>query len=147
MASVGLALLAGAAIGLQANLNARLGVLLGNPLLASAVAFACSATCVTAVWVSGGSALPESDVLRRVPPYLWLAGGALAALGVALTYHLIPRVGLGPVMSLVLTAQVSVALATSHFGWLGMPVRELNLLRTCGWLAVVGGVVALNWEA
>lgn len=93
-----LASLAGSAIALQAVMNARLGVLLHNPLLATTIAFgsACLVTLTGVLLLNRN--LPDSSSLQKIPVYLWGAG-LLSAFGVGTFYYLIPKMGAGPMMS------------------------------------------------
>lgn len=141
-----LALLAGAAIATQASLNARLGVLLNNSLLGTAIAF--SSSCLLTLLAVGISTkqYPSAESVRAVPLYLWFSGGLLSAFGVAMFYFLIPKMGVGNMMSYALTGQILVAVLASHFGWLGLPIKSLNAVRLLGLVALIAGIVLINRE-
>jgi transporter family-2 protein len=140
-----LALAAGAAIAVQATMNAQLGVLLRNSLLGTAIAFGLSClVSLLAVAVSTRH-YPSLASLQAVPLYLW-CGGLLSAFGVGLFYFLIPRMGAGSMMSFALTGQILVAIIASHFGWFELPVKPVTLARGLGVLALVLGIVLINWE-
>ncbi|MFA5496166.1 MAG: DMT family transporter [Porticoccaceae bacterium] len=141
-----LALIAGAAIATQASMNARLGVILQSSLLGTAVAFAfsCLFTLVAAALLT--TDYPSAGEVRSVPPYLWFSGGALAALGVGLFYYLIPKMGIGPMMSYALTGQLLVAITASHFGWFELPVKSFNASRALGVVALAIGIILINRE-
>ncbi|GAB6147223.1 DMT family transporter [Desulfocicer niacini] len=59
---------------------------------------------------------PQAEAIRSVPFYLWFLGGALSSFGVAMFYYLTPKMGVGPMMSYALTAQLLIAITASHFG-------------------------------
>lgn len=140
-----LALMAGAAIAVQAGMNAQLGVLLRNSLLGTAVAFAVSCLLsLLAVMVSTRQ-YPQLESIQAVPLYLWF-GGVLSVFGVGMFYFLIPKMGAGPMMSFALTGQIVVAIIASHFGWFDLPVKPVNSLRIMGVLALVAGILLINWE-
>lgn len=141
-----LALIAGAAIATQAGINARLGVLLDNALIGAAVAFFCSGLfTLSAVFLSTRH-YPQAEVIRSVPLYLWFAGGAFSAFGVAMFYFLIPRMGVGPMMAYALTGQILVAMTASHFGWFDLPVTPVNGVKIVGVMTLVSGMLLINWE-
>ena len=140
-----LALLAGAAIAVQASMNARLGVLLGNSLLGASFAFFSSFLLTLGALVLGARSYPSISVVRAVPVHLWLSG-VLSAFGVAMFYYLIPRMGVGAMMSYALTGQIVVAVVASHFGWFELPVRPVDALRIAGVAALISGIVLINWE-
>lgn len=141
-----LALLAGAAIATQAGMNAQLGMLLDNSLLGTAIVFACSCLFSLGAFWAFSNTYPTLENVRAVPIYLWFGGGAISAFGVALFYYLIPKMGIGSMMSYALTGQILLAVTANHFGWFEMPVKPINLLKFTGVLALVIGVLFINWE-
>ncbi|MDF2183124.1 DMT family transporter [Neptuniibacter sp. CAU 1671] len=138
-----LALLAGAAIATQASMNARLGVLLHSSLWATAIAFGVSCSVIVLATALTTPQLPWRQA-GAVPGYLWFSGGALAALGVGLFYALIPKMGVGPMMSYALTGQLLVAIVSSHFGWFELPIKPITIERLSGVLALIAGIVLIN---
>jgi transporter family-2 protein len=89
--------------------------------------------------------MPSVDRLQAVPLYLW-GGGIISAFGVGMFYFLIPRMGVGPMMSFALTGQIVLAVIASHFGWFDQPVKPMNLTRVIGLLILVAGVSLIYWE-
>lgn len=140
-----LALAAGAAIAVQASMNSQLGVLLRNPMLGTAVAFAVSLLFSLLAMAVSSRQYPQLESIQAVPFYLWF-GGALSAFGVGMFYFLIPLMGVGPMMSYALTGQILVAVVASHFGWFDLPARPVNGARALGVLALIVGVVLINRE-
>lgn len=141
------ALFAGAAIALQAAMNARLGSLLGSPLLASCVAFAGGIVFSVIAVLALQRQLPARALVSAVPTYLWLGGGLLSALGISTLYFLIPKLGMGQLMALALTGQLLVAMLVGHFGWFELPHRPVNGIRLLGVVALLAGVLLINWDA
>ena len=139
-----LALLAGAAIATQASMNARLGVLLQSSLSATAVAFGMSCLFTLTALALAGQHVPGWQDARTVPPYLWFSGGILASTGVGLFYFLIPKMGIGPMMSYALTGQLLIAVISSHFGWFELPLKPFTLTRAFGITALIVGTVIIN---
>ncbi len=138
-----LAVLAGAALAMQASMNAQLGVLLHSPLLASCIAFSLGAL-VSALAVAASHREQSVAVLAaNVPLWLWF-GGLLSAVGVGLFYYLIPRMGLGPMMSVAMSSQLAVAVLSSHFGWFDLPERPVDAERLIGLAALGLGVYLVN---
>ncbi len=140
-----LAVSAGAAIAIQAGMNARLGVELGSSMLGTSVAFAVACLASLLVLLLQWDGLPGLDRLEGVPAYLWL-GGVLSAFGVGMFYFLIPRMGVGPMMAFALTGQILLAVICSHFGWFDQPVRPMNATRLAGLLVLIAGVSLIYWE-
>jgi bacterial/archaeal transporter family-2 protein len=138
-----LALCAGAAIAVQAGMNAQLGVLLKNPLLSAAVTFVVACVCVMTVVLITARELPSLINVQTVPVHLWFSG-AISAFGVASFYFLIPRMGVGAMMSFGLTGQLLVAMLISHWGFFDLPVKSINLSKLLGVIAMIAGIVLIN---
>ncbi|MCE2572973.1 DMT family transporter [Motilimonas eburnea] len=141
-----LALAAGGAIALQASMNAQLGVLLKSAMLATSVAFLCSCLFTVAALLTATKQYPQWHEVRAVPIYLWFSGGALSAFGVAMFYYLIPKMGVGSMMSYALSGQIIIAVLASHFGWFDLPVKPLSLVKLIGAVTLIFGVFLLNLE-
>ncbi|MDU0352678.1 DMT family transporter [Paraglaciecola aquimarina] len=142
-----LAVLAGAAIALQASMNAQLGMLLKSSMLATSIAFMVSFGFAVLVTIATTHRYPQLSDLGNVPFYLWFSGGALAAFGVGMFYFLIPKMGVGAVMSFALTGQLCVAIFASHFGWFELPIKQLDWFKCIGLLMLVSGVFLINWHS
>lgn len=138
-----LALVAGAAIALQAGLNTSLGQRLGSPLYATVVAFGAgfAFAALAALLLARTSGGPS---LRGVPPHLWFAGGLLGVFALVSFYWLIPRLGIGTTLSLTLTSQLLVALLAGHFGWFGLPPSPLSTTRLVGAGTLLLGILLVT---
>lgn len=140
------AFMAGAAIALQASMNAQLGVFLKNSLLATSVAFASSFIFTSLAVVVFSKEYPSANAIRSVPVYLWFSGGVLSAFGIAMFYYLIPKMGIGAMLSYALTGQILVAIIAGHFGWFDLPVKPITVAKFSGLLALIVGIVLINRE-
>lgn len=141
-----LALVAGAAIAFQAVMNAKLGVLLKSSMLGTSIAFLFSCIFTIAAMMLFTKQYPQMAEIKSVPLYLWFSGGALSAFGVGISYYLIPKMGVGSMMSYALSGQILIAIIASHFGWFDLPVKPINLIKVSGAISLVIGVLLLNWE-
>jgi len=141
-----LALVAGAAIAIQASINAQLGVMLKSSLLGTTVAFSCSFLFTLIAVVASTKHYPQANEIKSIPVYFWFTGGALSAFGVALFYYLIPKMGVGAMMSYALTGQMVIAVIASHFGWFDLPVKHLQSTHLIGLVALLNGVFLINME-
>jgi transporter family-2 protein len=141
-----LALAAGAAISVQATMNAQLGVLLNNSMLGTSIAFIFSGLFALIFMAISTKHYPVLDDIKTVPTYLWFSGGALSAFGVGSFYYLIPKMGVGPMMAYALSGQLVIAMIASHFGWFDLPTKSINLLKITGALSLFIGVLLINWE-
>jgi transporter family-2 protein len=127
-----LALLSGGAIAVQATMNARLGQLLGSPLYATTVAFGVGFVLVATVALVYSRLVAPPRGLAAVPLQLWCAGGLLGTLALVSLYWLIPKIGIGPTVSLALAGQLLVALVAGHLGWFGLPRTPITATRAVG---------------
>ena len=144
MVYVLLACLAGAAIALQSSMNAMLGVLLKSPILATTCAFLVSGCYAFVVYATTERPSIDADVLAKVPWYLWTIGGLFSVVGVGLSYFLIPKMGIGNLMSLVLTGQLLMAMVINHFGWFGAKPSVVTLTKVAGIFALLIGIYLVN---
>ncbi|WP_340679047.1 DMT family transporter [Paraglaciecola sp.] len=141
-----LALMAGAAIAIQATMNAQLGVLLKSSILGTSIAFFVAGLFAFSAVLITTKQYPQMMDIKSVPLYLWFAGGALSAFGVGMFYYLIPKMGVGSMMSYALSGQILIAITASHFGWFDMPVKPINAVKLTGAISLIVGVLLLNWE-
>ncbi|MEW6996133.1 DMT family transporter [Colwelliaceae bacterium BS250] len=141
-----LALAAGAAIAIQASMNAQLGVLLKSSMMGTSIAFFFSCVFAVTAMLLSIKHYPQIADIKAVPGYLWFSGGALSAFGVGMFYYLIPKMGVGSMMSYALSGQILIAIIASHFGWFELPVRPITTLKVVGVFSLIAGVLLLNWE-
>ena len=141
-----IAFLAGAMIALQATVNSRLGVLVGSALLGTSIAYLSGFFFVTAAYFIAARDFPTSSQIQGAPWLLWIAGGALGALALTTFYYLIPKLGVGPMMSFALSGQLLVGVVISHFGWLEFPVHPFDETRMLGVCALITGIILVNWS-
>jgi len=137
-----MAVLAGAALPVQAAINGQFRGLLGSPVLTSFISFLMG-TLVLATIHFGvmGGALPSLATLARTSPWMWL-GGPLGTLFVLAAIIVTPKIGAANMIGLVIAGQLCMALLLDHFGWIGLPGREVNTLRLIGaGLLVVGALL------
>jgi len=141
-----LALTAGVAITIQATMNAQLGVLLKSSMLGTSIALLFSCMFSVLAMMISTNQYPQMDEIKSVPLYLWFSGGALSAFGVGVFYYLIPKMGVGSMMSYALSGQMLIAIVASHFGWFDLPVKPINVIKAFGAISLITGVLLLNWE-
>lgn len=140
-----MALVAGAAIAVQAAMNARLGVLLNSSMVATSIAFFTSLFFTVVVMLVFTKQYPELVEIKSVPVFLWFSG-VLSALGISLFYYLIPKMGVGNMMSYALTGQLLMAIVASHFGWFDLPIKQIGAIKSAGATLLIIGVILINWE-
>tara|TARA_R110001599_G_scaffold353540_2_gene593689 strand:- start:1119 stop:1568 length:450 start_codon:yes stop_codon:yes gene_type:complete len=141
-----LAFLGGIFLALQGGLNAHLGVLLKNPLLASVIAFFSSFIFAVTIAVFSIDKFPSVNQLKGVPTYLWFTGGLFSVIGISLYYYTIPKLGVSTMISLGLCGQLIFAVIAGHYGWLNLPIEPLTFKRISGIIAMIAGILLINWK-
>ena len=145
-----IAMLAGSCIAIQAAMNARLGQLFNNAWLATGYAFLTSFLLVAAFVVCFHHkqvvAQWQTVNFSQIPWYLWLSC-LLSVIGVGSMYWLIPKMGVGNLMSYALTGQILFAMVISHFGLFESPQKLLNNTKLLGSALLIVGIILINKES
>ncbi len=137
----------GALLPLQALINARLGTQTQGPLYASFVSFLVG-TCVLGVLLlATRTPLAPGAPVASLPGWIWM-GGVIGAAFVFAATLLVPKLGAGAMICLVVLGQVVASLLLDHFGVLGAQ-RPADLVRVLGALLVIIGaaLVVRPWHA
>ncbi len=138
------AVLAGAALPVQAGINIHLRQLFGNPLRASFVQFTVGALFLFALTLLlAREPWPGAGALGRAPGWVW-TGGLLGALYVVSAIVLVPRLGSAVTFALVVAGQMGISLAIDRFGLFGLHAAPLSLTRLGGAALLVAGVLLIR---
>ncbi|MBU1248429.1 MAG: DMT family transporter [Proteobacteria bacterium] len=140
-----LALAVGVFVPLQAGVNVRLKLALGNdPMSAAFVSFAVG-TVVLGAWVfSWGSGLGGLvGAVDRGPWWMW-TGGVMGAFFVASTIVLAANLGAASMLVWVIASQLMAGVLMDHYGLVGYAVREVSPLRLVGVGFLVAGAVLVQ---
>lgn len=139
-----MAFMGGVFLALQGTLNARLGVRMGNPILASLVAFSCSAVIVFIYVLFSKPKYVSFEELKNIPLYLWFTGGLCSVVGISMYYYTIPKLGAANMISIGLCGQLIFSVVASHFGWFELPVDTVSIKKIGGLMAMILGVLLIN---
>ena len=141
-----LVLLVGAALPLQALVNARLAQLSHGSLFASLVSFCVGTLALAAGWLATRPPAFDIAALARMPWWVW-SGGVLGAAFVAVATLMIPRMGAASLICLVVFGQMAGSLLLDHFGVLH-PRQPADALRVLGMVLVAVGalLVVKPWQ-
>jgi transporter family-2 protein len=139
-----LAFIGGVFLAIQGGMNAQLGVLLKNPLLASLVAFFFSASFALLFLVFSIKNIPGIDQLKEVPFYLWFSGALFSVLGISLYYYTIPKLGISTMISLGLSGQLIFSVIAGHFGWFNFPAEPINYKKMIAIASMIFGIILIN---
>ena len=141
MAGIGI----GLTVAVQSAINNQLKLALGgSTLLAALVSFVVGGLCLLGVYWASGQRLSQLLLLQNTPWWM-LLGGALGAVFVFGSTLLVPKLGLALMISLIVFGQIVMSLLMDHYGWLGVPVQELNVTRLLGAGLVLADVLCVNF--
>ena len=138
-----IALAAGAMMPTQAATNNRMAVVVDSPILAAFLSFVVGTVALLVYALVAGVPLGNLASAKDAPAIAWI-GGLLGAFYVAAGVTLVPRLGVAMTFSLIIAGQMLVTIIIDHFGWLGVPVKEVSLARFGGVLLVTAGVVLIR---
>jgi transporter family-2 protein len=138
-----LALIAGAMMPTQAAINNKLASYVSSPISAAFISFLIGTVGLFAYMLATGVPVSNITNIKDAPPVAWL-GGLLGAFFVASTVILAPRIGVAMTFSLIVAGQMLITLALDHFGFLGLPVKEISLARVGGILLITAGVIIIR---
>lgn len=134
-----LTLFLGVILAVHLAMNGKVGAAIGNPRVGNALFWCIGALGAVLIGLTGwteGALRP----LRDVNPLLLTAGlmGACLVFGIA---WLIPQLGAGTVMIMLIGGQILGGLFLSHFGLLGSPVQPVSAINIAGVVVMLGGVL------
>jgi transporter family-2 protein len=136
------AFLAGLALPIQFSINAQLRTVVGSPLVFATISFIVGAiTLFTVSLFKAGFSLNKG--IASAPWWVW-TGGVLGAFYVLATIILIPRIGAGTTVALVLAGQIVASVLIDHFGLINVPIHLLSMPRILGAILVIIGVVLIQ---
>ncbi|MDC0612661.1 DMT family transporter [Vibrio sp.] len=135
-----LALIAGAALSIQAAINSRLSDGIGGqPLVASLISFAIGSICLGVIalffadWQQVTSYLPQQALWRWV-------GGALGAGIVFTSVFLAQKLGVANTMFLFIIGQLFMGMVIDSMGLIQMPVRPVYWWKYAGMTVMLAGL-------
>lgn len=138
-----LAIVAGMMMPTQAAINNKLALSVDSPVLSAFVSFVIGTLALFLYIVATGIPLGNLMNAKNASAIAW-TGGILGAFFVASTITLVPRLGVALTFSLVIAGQMLVTLVIDHFGLLGVPIKEINLMRVVGATLITIGVILIR---
>ena len=135
---LGMALIAGAMLPLQAGINGQLARQLPNTLSAALISFLVGSIGLLAL-VLLNRTMPSLAALRGLSWWHW-SGGLLGAFYIGVAAFAGPRIGALLFMVLILAGQLSMAVLLDHNGWAGFREAPVTTGKIAGLLLIVGGV-------
>ena len=141
-----LALITGALIPIQAQTNAGFSRAIGNPYVTGLMVFVVGLLSMLLFVLLSRTALPPATALKQVPLYTYL-GGIIVPTYVVMITILVPRIGVGIAIGLIVTGQILCAVAIDHFGLFNAAIRMIDARRAVGVLMMIIGVYLVMTKA
>ncbi len=139
MIFLALALITGALIPIQAATNAAFSKSIGNPIITGLMVFVVGLVGMILFILLSSTSFPMRQQLTSAPLYGYL-GGIIVATYVVMITILVPKIGVGTAIGLIVTGQIICAVAIDHFGLFSVAVRTVSLTRLTGIVLMIGGV-------
>jgi len=136
---LGLALITGALIPVQAATNAAFSKSVGNATITTLMVLIVGliGMCVFALF--SRAPLPTRQQLSSAPGYSYL-GGLIVATYIIMITVLVPRIGVGTSIGLIVTGQIICAVLIDHFGLFNVTQHPVSITRLAGMLLMIFGV-------
>lgn len=134
-----LAAAAGAFVGLQAPINARLGRQVGS-LQAATVSFLVGTTALILITSLSSGGITGIHNAGRAPWWA-LVGGLLGAFYVTVALLTVRTLGVSGLTAIVVTGQLTIAVVVDRFGLLGLSRQHIGASRILGVVLLLAGVV------
>lgn len=138
-----LAIIAGMMMPTQAAINNKLAGEVNSPIMAAFISFVVGTLALFVYILATGIPLNNLASLRNASIISWV-GGLLGAFFVASAVILVPKLGVALTFSLIIAGQMLITLVLDHYGFLGVPVKEINIQRLLGIALIIGGVVLIR---
>jgi transporter family-2 protein len=138
-----LALLAGAAMPVQAGANAELARTLTNPFSAALVSALVGIAAMMLIVAVSRAPLPSVATVGKAPAWAWI-GGFMGVAFLVLSILSAPRLGAAAFVGFAVAGQMVAALAIDHFAMLGFETRAVTSARLIGAVLVVAGVACIQ---
>ena len=138
-----LAILAGMAISMQGVVNSKLAEVVGSPFTAAFISFTVGTIALFVYMLLTGVPLSNLASAKNAPPIAFI-GGFLGAFFVSVLATIVPRIGVAMAISLAIGGQMLVTLLIDHFGFLGVPIKEISLTRVLGASLITVGVILIR---
>jgi bacterial/archaeal transporter family-2 protein len=136
---LGLAFITGALIPIQAATNTAFSKAVGNPFATGMMVFVIGLLSMVLFLLFTENSFPTMKQLSAAPAYGYL-GGLIVATYVVMITVLVPRIGVGTAIALIVTGQIFCAVIIDHFGFFGVHVRHIDWQRSFGMLLMIVGV-------
>ena len=137
-----LAMAAGASAVTQQAINANLKTALNSAAWSGFISYAVGLACMAVIVAVMRDPIP-AGVASRIPLWSWSAG-VFGALFIFCGIVLVPRLGTGTFIALVIAGQMLTSLAFDHYALFGLEQRPTDLTRLLGAALLIGGALLIQ---
>jgi transporter family-2 protein len=138
-----LAVLAGMSFMTQQAVNADLRASIESAAWAGFISYLGGTLCMALLALLMRESWPAQAALARSHWWAW-SGGLFGAIYIAISILLLPRLGAGTVVALIVLGQMLGSLLFDHYGWAGLPRHSADWQRMVGVALLIGGVVLVR---
>lgn len=131
--------IAGSMIAFQSPINAKLGSIMGGPLVAAFISFA-SGTIALGLLISLTGQWPRLTEIYQTAPWMWI-GGILGAMFVFTSISVVPFLGAALMISLFVAGQLAGALIIDKTGFLLPHSIDIGWERMLAVALILAGVI------
>jgi len=145
MIYLGIAVIAGATVPLQAGINSRLNFFSGSPVIASIISFLTGSVTLVVFAIVTKTPLPAAGAFAGAPWWIW-TGGILGAFYVASCVILANKLGAVSMLALIMAGQMITSVVLDHYGLAGYRIQPLNMYKISGILLIIAGVFLIRFS-
>lgn len=135
-----LGLVTGVAIALQIAVNGQLGVQLHSSIHAGLISCAGGASLLLITILFQRSYKNIGLLMKAKPPWYTYIGGILGASYIFINASLVPKIGAGTVVVLVLLGQIFGSICIENFGLFGAYIQRISNIKIIGVILMVIGI-------
>jgi len=132
-----LAVFVGVGFATQTVVNSKIAISLSSPINAVLLSFLVSVFAILGFKVFSGNMIIAG--IRSISPWWYVSGGVLGALSLTILIFITPKLGVSLAISIMIAAQLVMALLFDHFGMFGLEERPVNLYKIMGVLCLLTG--------
>lgn len=131
---------------LQTAINGHLGKVINSSLKAALISFLVGfVTLLIIVLINYYTHKTKSTIqLSQQPWWIWI-GGIIGSLFVLGNVYLVPLLGTGLVVVIVLVGQIAGSLFVDQFGWFGAKKNPISVIQLLGLFFMIGGVILIKF--
>lgn len=137
-------ILAGAMMATQSAINGRLGAVLESPIHAAFISFLVGVILLFIITlILRQLSQVKLAFGKNKPKWIWL-GGIIGSFFVLTMAALVPILGTGLVVVIVLFGQLVCSIAIDQFGWFDARKSPTTGLQVCGLVLMIAGVILIK---